>query len=116
VADDSALIFHFKQHKKRSAQLMLTEQPQPGKKEFVCIPGDFIVSTHGLACRLLFFTCLLTPRLKAIELKPEYGAAYYSRAALYAKLGKEDFAAEDIEKVTHLTNTNIEAFANENNV
>ena len=53
---------------------------------------------------------------KAIELKPEDGAAYYSRAALYSKLGKEDFALEDIETVTHLTNTNIEAFANENNV
>jgi Tfp pilus assembly protein PilF len=53
---------------------------------------------------------------KAIELKPEYAAAYYSRAALYTKLGKEDYAAEDIETVTHLTNTNIEAFANENNV
>jgi Tfp pilus assembly protein PilF len=53
---------------------------------------------------------------KAIELKPEYGAAYYSRAALYTKLGKEDFAAEDIEAVTHLTNTHIESFANENNV
>jgi Tfp pilus assembly protein PilF len=53
---------------------------------------------------------------KAIELKPEYGAAYYSRAALYSKLGKEDFAVEDIETVTHLTNTNIEAFANQNNV
>jgi hypothetical protein len=117
VADDPALIFHFKQHKKRSAQFMLTEQPQPGKKEFVCIPGDIIVSTHGLACRLLFFACLsMADFNKAIELKPEYGAAYYSRAALYSKLGKEDFAAEDIETVTHFTKTNIEAFANENNV
>jgi len=53
---------------------------------------------------------------KAIELKPEYGVAYYSRAALYSKLGKEDFAAEDIKTVTHITKTNIEAFANENNV
>jgi Tfp pilus assembly protein PilF len=53
---------------------------------------------------------------KAIELKPEYGAAYYSRAALFSKLGREDSAAEDIETVTHLTNANIEAFANENNV
>lgn len=53
---------------------------------------------------------------KAIELDPEYGAAYYSRATLYAKMGKEDFAAEDIETVTHLTNYNIETFADENNV
>lgn len=53
---------------------------------------------------------------KAIDLDPEYGAAYYSRATLYAKMGKEDSATEDIEKVAHLTNTNIESFANENNV
>jgi Tfp pilus assembly protein PilF len=53
---------------------------------------------------------------KAIELKPDYGAAYYSRAALYSKLGREDYATEDIEAVTGLTNTNLEAFANENNV
>jgi tetratricopeptide (TPR) repeat protein len=53
---------------------------------------------------------------RAIELKPEYAAAYYSRAALYSKLGKEDSATEDIEMVTHLTNTNLEAFANQNNV
>lgn len=53
---------------------------------------------------------------KAVELSPEYGAAYYSRSALYAKMGKEDLAAEDIEMVAHLTNANIEAFANENNL
>lgn len=52
---------------------------------------------------------------KAIDLDPEYGAAYYSRATLYAKMGKEDSATEDIETVTHLTNYNIETFANENN-
>jgi Tfp pilus assembly protein PilF len=53
---------------------------------------------------------------KAIELDPEYGAAYYSRATLYAKMGKEDAATEDMETVAHLTNYNIESFANENNV
>lgn len=53
---------------------------------------------------------------KAIELKPDYGAAYQSRAALFARLGKEDYAAEDFQMVAHLTNVNIEAFANENNV
>jgi hypothetical protein len=31
-------------------------------------------------------------------------------------MGKEDAATEDIETVTHLTNYNIESFANENNV
>ncbi len=52
---------------------------------------------------------------KAVELNPEYGAAYYSRSSLYAKMGKEDLAAGDVEMVAHLTNANIEAFANENN-
>ncbi|MFZ1954487.1 MAG: tetratricopeptide repeat protein [Desulfobacterales bacterium] len=53
---------------------------------------------------------------KAIEINPEYGAAYYSRATLLAKMGQEDAAAEDIKTVTHLTNVNIEQFANDNNV
>jgi tetratricopeptide (TPR) repeat protein len=53
---------------------------------------------------------------RAIELNPEYGAAYYSRSALYAKMGREDLAAEDVAMVAHLTNANIEAFANANNV
>jgi Tfp pilus assembly protein PilF len=53
---------------------------------------------------------------RALELQPDYGAAYHSRATLYAKLGHNDRAAEDIQMVTHLTQRNIEAFANENNV
>lgn len=53
---------------------------------------------------------------KAIEIDPEYGAAYYSRATLLAKMGQEDPAAEDLKMVTHLSNLNIESFANENNV
>ena len=53
---------------------------------------------------------------KAIDLDPNYGAAYYSRATLYAKMGSEDLAAEDIQMATHLTEVNIETFANENNV
>jgi Tfp pilus assembly protein PilF len=52
----------------------------------------------------------------AIELDPEYGAAYYSRATLHIKMGQEDLAAEDMQMVTHLTNLNIETFANENNI
>jgi tetratricopeptide (TPR) repeat protein len=52
----------------------------------------------------------------AIEANPEYGAAYYSRATLLAEMGKEDAATSDIEMVAHLTNQNIETFANENNV
>jgi tetratricopeptide (TPR) repeat protein len=53
---------------------------------------------------------------KAIEIDREYGAAYYSRATLLTRLGQEDAAAEDMKMVTHLTNLNIEKFANENNV
>ena len=53
---------------------------------------------------------------KAIEIDSEYGAAYYSRATLLTKLGREDDAAEDMKMVTHLTNLNIENFANENNI
>jgi tetratricopeptide (TPR) repeat protein len=53
---------------------------------------------------------------KAIEVDPQYGAAYYSRATLFTKLGREDSAAEDMQTISHLTNRNIEQFANENNV
>ena len=52
----------------------------------------------------------------AIELAPEYGAAYHSRATLLTKMGDTDRATEDIRMVTHLTQRNIESFANENNV
>ncbi|MEE4264913.1 MAG: tetratricopeptide repeat protein [Desulfobacteraceae bacterium] len=53
---------------------------------------------------------------KAIDIEPEYGAAYYSRATLFTKMGREDEAARDMQMVTHLTNLNIENFANENNI
>lgn len=53
---------------------------------------------------------------KAIELDPEYGAAYYSRATLLSQMGRTEQASEDIQMVTHLTNRNIETFANESNV
>jgi tetratricopeptide (TPR) repeat protein len=53
---------------------------------------------------------------KAIEIDPEYGAAYYSRATLLTKMGKEDAASEDMKMISHLTNLNIESFANENNI
>ena len=52
----------------------------------------------------------------AIGIEPEYGAAYYSRATLLTKMKKEDLAVKDIEMVQHLTNKNIETFANDNNV
>jgi len=53
---------------------------------------------------------------RAIEINPEYGAAYHSRATLHAKMGNEDLALKDITMVQHLTNKNIETFANENNI
>jgi Tfp pilus assembly protein PilF len=53
---------------------------------------------------------------RAIDLAPEYGAAFNSRATLLTKMGRMDEAAEDIQMVTHLTQRNIESFANENNV
>jgi tetratricopeptide (TPR) repeat protein len=53
---------------------------------------------------------------KAIDLDPGYGAAYYSRANLHSKMGSVDEATEDIQMATHLTEANIEKFANENNV
>ena len=53
---------------------------------------------------------------RAIELAPDYGAAYHSRATLFTKLGQTDRATEDIQMVTHLTQRNIETYANENNV
>jgi len=53
---------------------------------------------------------------QALELNPEYGAVYYSRAHLHTKMGHTDAAAEDIQMVTHLSEINIESFANENNV
>lgn len=53
---------------------------------------------------------------KAIDIDPEYGAAYFSRATLLTKMGQEDSATEDMKMVAHLTNVNLESFANENNV
>lgn len=53
---------------------------------------------------------------RAIELNPQYGAAYHSRGTLYAQMGEEELAAEDIQTIAHLTDLNIETFANENNV
>ena len=53
---------------------------------------------------------------RAIDIDTEYGAAFYSRASLLAKMGQEDSALEDMKMVNHLSNLNIESFANENNV
>ena len=53
---------------------------------------------------------------QALKLNPEYGSVYYSRANLHTKMGHLDLAAEDIQMVTHLSEVNIESFANESNV
>lgn len=52
----------------------------------------------------------------AIEQEPQYGAAYLSRAHLLAKMGRVDEAVEDRKMVVHLTQRNIETFANDHNV
>ena len=53
---------------------------------------------------------------QAIEIDPEYGAAFFSRATLLTKMGQEDLAVEDMKMVNHLSNLNIESFANDNNI
>jgi Tfp pilus assembly protein PilF len=53
---------------------------------------------------------------RAIEIDSEYGAAFFSRATLLTKMGQEDLALEDMKMVNHLSNLNIESFANENNI
>jgi tetratricopeptide (TPR) repeat protein len=53
---------------------------------------------------------------RALELKSDYGAVYYSRAGLNDKMGHTEQATEDIRMVTHLTEVNIETFTNANNV
>jgi tetratricopeptide (TPR) repeat protein len=53
---------------------------------------------------------------RAIDIDAEYGAAFYSRASLLTKMGQEESALEDMKMVNHLSNLNIENFANENNV
>ena len=53
---------------------------------------------------------------RATDIDAEYGAAFYSRASLLTKMGQEDSALEDMKMVNHLSNLNIESFANENNV
>ena len=53
---------------------------------------------------------------RAIDIDAEYGAAFYSRASLLTKMGQEDSALEDMKMVNHLSNLNIESFANENNI
>ena len=52
----------------------------------------------------------------AIDIDGDYGAAYHSRATLLGELGETDRAAEDLEIITRLTQQNLEAFSNENNV
>ncbi len=51
-----------------------------------------------------------------ISIDSDYGAAYCSRATLLTKMGQEDAALEDMKMVSHLSNLNIESFANDNNV
>jgi hypothetical protein len=52
----------------------------------------------------------------AIDIDPDYGQAYYSRAALQIKLGREDLATEDLQMVNVFIEMNTQAFASENNI
>ena len=46
----------------------------------------------------------------------DYGQAYYSRAALQIKLGREDLATEDLQMINVFIEMNTQSFANENNI
>ncbi|MDJ0889374.1 MAG: tetratricopeptide repeat protein [Desulfobacterales bacterium] len=52
----------------------------------------------------------------AIALDAEYGAALYSRAALFARMGDNQRAREDARAFATLTVKNVAEFSNENNV
>jgi lipoprotein NlpI len=52
----------------------------------------------------------------AIDLDPDYGQAYYSRAGRQIKLGREDLATEDLQMVNVFVEMNTQAFTNENNI
>ena len=77
------------------------------KEKFEEGMADFVSRNYGRSVDLLS---------KALELNPDYGAVYYSRANLHNKMGHPDLATEDIRMVTHFSEINIESFANENNV
>jgi Tfp pilus assembly protein PilF len=51
---------------------------------------------------------------QAIALDPEYGAAYYSRSSLFAKMGDNDRAHEDAQTFAVLTEMNVAEYANDN--
>lgn len=53
---------------------------------------------------------------RAIDEAPDYAAAYYSRATLHTKMGQMDLADADGRMAAHLSESNIQAFANENNI
>jgi len=106
----------------RGAAYLKTGQAQKAVEDF-----DTVIETDGKNARAFHLRGLAHEKMgddkaalqdfsAAIEIDPSYGAAYYSRATLYAKTGETDRATEDIEMVNHLTEVNIESFANENNV
>ena len=53
---------------------------------------------------------------RALELDPDYGAAYYSRASLLTRMGRNEDAAADMQMVAQMTQRNVTAFANDNNL
>ena len=50
------------------------------------------------------------------RLAPDFLPAASALSRVYTSMGREDDATEDMKMVTHLTNLNIENFANDNNI
>lgn len=111
-----------KAYRSRGAAFLKSKMPEKAIADFDRAIADdeaYPKAYHlrGLAYELLDnHEAALNDFNRAIDLDPEYGAAFYSRATLHTKMGSHELAGEDIEMVTHLTNRNIEVFANENNV
>ena len=106
----------------RGAAYLKLNDPERALKDFeraVKVAPNYARAHHlkGLAHEGIGDTeSALTSFTRAIEVDPHYGAAYYSRATLFTRLGMENSAFEDIQAVTAITATNLEVYANENNV
>ena len=53
---------------------------------------------------------------QAIALNGSYGAAYLNRASVYDALQRPDDAAEDLQTASHLTQRNLQQFADKNKI
>ena len=108
--------------KSRGAAYLKSNRPRDAIADFdrlVAMDPDNARAYHmrGLAYEKAGnFDSALADLNRSIEFNPEYGAAYYSRATLHTKMGDTDQAVADMKMVTHLSEVNIETFANENNI